>query len=143
MVGEKDAKGEHTHVRILVLYVILLQSLLQVFIRSRPVDMLLDCRAAPRNMRNDIMPAAFIVPFSVTNFVTELLETDPTDGPLSDSEHVQGAQRNRKVEVIQDSNDDVRVAQRKLEFKQLKGKTNTNFLVNVKIHLSVNVRQKL
>ncbi|GKE40906.1 hypothetical protein Tco_1464311 [Tanacetum coccineum] len=56
---------------------------------------------------------------------------------------LQGAQRNRKVEVIQDSNDDVRVTQRKLEFKQLKGKTNTNFLVNVKIHLSVNVRHKL
>ncbi|GKE11623.1 hypothetical protein Tco_1415174 [Tanacetum coccineum] len=48
-----------------------------------------------------------------------------------------------EVKLQEDSNDDVGVAQRKLEFKQLNGKTNTNFLVNVKIHLSVNMSQKL
>ncbi|GKC66046.1 hypothetical protein Tco_1098644 [Tanacetum coccineum] len=42
---------------------------------------------------------------------------------------LQGAHRNREVEVFQVSNDDVVVAQRRLEDKQLKEKTNTDCLI--------------
>ncbi|GJS01795.1 tetratricopeptide-like helical domain-containing protein [Tanacetum coccineum] len=51
----------------------------------------------------------------------------------------QGAQENREAEVIQESNDHATVAQRKLKVKQLKGKTNTNSLVNKQVHHSANV----
>lgn len=43
---------------------------------------------------------------------------------------LQGAQENREAEVIQESNDHAVVAQRKLEVKQLEGKTNTDCLKN-------------
>ncbi|GJR34596.1 hypothetical protein Tco_1210280 [Tanacetum coccineum] len=42
---------------------------------------------------------------------------------------LQGAHRNRKAEVFQVSNDDVVVAQRRLEDKQLEEKTNTECLI--------------
>ncbi|GJY55930.1 zinc finger, CCHC-type containing protein [Tanacetum coccineum] len=54
---------------------------------------------------------------------------------------LQGAQENRKAEVFQVSNDDVAVAQRRLEDKQLEEKTNTDCLVKEKekIHLGIKV----
>ena len=54
---------------------------------------------------------------------------------------LQGAQENREAEVIQDSNDDAAVAQRKLEDKQLEEKTNTGCLVKEqeKVHLGIKV----
>ena len=54
---------------------------------------------------------------------------------------LQGAQGNREAEVIQDSNDDAVVARRKLEFKQLEEKTNTDCLVKEqeKVHLGIKV----
>ncbi|GJU32986.1 hypothetical protein Tco_1176575 [Tanacetum coccineum] len=42
---------------------------------------------------------------------------------------LQGTQRNREVEVFQDNNDDTKVAQRRLEDKQLEERTNTDCLV--------------
>ncbi|GJU95649.1 hypothetical protein Tco_1320405 [Tanacetum coccineum] len=52
---------------------------------------------------------------------------------------LQGAQENREAEVIQESNDHVALAQRKLKVKQLKGKTNTDHLVNKQVHHGANV----
>ncbi|GKA47062.1 hypothetical protein Tco_0739945 [Tanacetum coccineum] len=54
---------------------------------------------------------------------------------------LQGAQGNREVEVFQVSNDDVAVAQRQLEDKQLEEKTNTDCLVNEQknVHLGIKV----
>ncbi|GKC58466.1 hypothetical protein Tco_1086064 [Tanacetum coccineum] len=54
---------------------------------------------------------------------------------VQDEKHVwfevelQGAQENRKAEVIQESHDHAAVAERKLKVKQLKGKTNTDCLM--------------
>ncbi|GJS38455.1 hypothetical protein Tco_0563498 [Tanacetum coccineum] len=52
-----------------------------------------------------------------------------------------GAQVNREAEVFQVSNDDVAMAQRRLEDKQLKEKTNTDCLVKEqeKVHLGIKV----
>ncbi|GJY40079.1 hypothetical protein Tco_0427349 [Tanacetum coccineum] len=55
------------------------------------------------------------------------------------SVELEGAQENRDVDVIQDSNDHAAVAQRKLEVKQLEGKTNTACLVNKQVHHGANV----
>ncbi|GJY85208.1 hypothetical protein Tco_0499234 [Tanacetum coccineum] len=54
---------------------------------------------------------------------------------------LQGAQGDRKAEVFQVSNDDVAVAQRQLEDKQLKEKTNTDCLVKEQenVHLDKKV----
>ncbi|GJU87657.1 hypothetical protein Tco_1295203 [Tanacetum coccineum] len=51
----------------------------------------------------------------------------------------QGAQEDRKDEVIQDSNSDVAVAQRELEIKQLKENTNTDCLGKEQAHLGIKV----
>ncbi|GJU01821.1 hypothetical protein Tco_1112159 [Tanacetum coccineum] len=55
--------------------------------------------------------------------------------------HKQGAQGDREAEVFQVSNDDVAVAQRRLEDKQLKEKTNTDCLVkeHEKVRLGLKV----
>ncbi|GKB80223.1 zinc finger, CCHC-type containing protein [Tanacetum coccineum] len=66
---------------------------------------------------------------------------------VHDEKHVwfevklQGAQRDREAEVFQVSNDDVVVAQRWLENKQLEEKTNTGYLVNEQkeVHLGIKV----
>ncbi|GJU48238.1 hypothetical protein Tco_1217793 [Tanacetum coccineum] len=54
---------------------------------------------------------------------------------------LQGAQRNREAEVFQVSNDDVAMAQRRLEDKQLEEKTNTDCLVKEQenVHLGIKV----
>ena len=54
---------------------------------------------------------------------------------------LQGAQGHRETEVVQVSNDDAAVAQRKLEDKQLEEKTNTGCLVKEqeKVHLVIKV----
>ena len=54
---------------------------------------------------------------------------------------LQGAQGNREAEVVQVSNDDAAVAQRKLKVKQLEEKTNTDCLVKEqeKVHLGIKV----
>ncbi|GKF25786.1 hypothetical protein Tco_0081680, partial [Tanacetum coccineum] len=54
---------------------------------------------------------------------------------------IQGAQEDLKVEGFQDSNDDVALAQRWLEDKQLKEKTNMDCLVKEqeKVHLGIKV----
>ncbi|GJX91389.1 hypothetical protein Tco_0344715 [Tanacetum coccineum] len=54
---------------------------------------------------------------------------------------LQGAQRNRETEDFQVSNNDVAVAQRRLEDKQLEKKTNTDCLVKEqeKVHLGIKV----
>ncbi|PWA53412.1 zinc finger, CCHC-type [Artemisia annua] len=54
---------------------------------------------------------------------------------------LQGAQGNREAEVVQVSNDDAIVAQRRLEDKQLEEKTNTDCLVKEqeKVHLGIKV----
>ncbi|GJY69452.1 hypothetical protein Tco_0472434, partial [Tanacetum coccineum] len=56
-------------------------------------------------------------------------------------EELQGAQGNREAEVFQDSNDDVVVAQRRLEDKQPQEKTNMDCLVKEqeKVHLGIKV----
>ncbi|GJX16746.1 hypothetical protein Tco_0217578 [Tanacetum coccineum] len=58
---------------------------------------------------------------------------------------LQGAQGNREAEVFQVSNNDVAVAQRRLEEKQLEEKTNTVCLVNEqeKVHLRIKLGQTL
>ncbi|GJX63049.1 hypothetical protein Tco_0295949 [Tanacetum coccineum] len=55
------------------------------------------------------------------------------------SVELQGDQENRDADVIQDSNDHVAVAQRKLEVKQLEGKTNTACLVNKQVQHGANI----
>ncbi|GJY08420.1 hypothetical protein Tco_0375474 [Tanacetum coccineum] len=57
----------------------------------------------------------------------------------SDYLEYKGAQENREAEVIQESNDHAAVAQRKLKVKQLKGKTNTDSLVNKQVNHGANV----
>ncbi|GKD86375.1 hypothetical protein Tco_1357529, partial [Tanacetum coccineum] len=54
---------------------------------------------------------------------------------------LQGAQWNREAEVFQVSNDDAAVAQRRLGYKQLEEKTNTDCLVKEqeKVHLGIKV----
>nr|GEW79675.1 zinc finger, CCHC-type [Tanacetum cinerariifolium] len=59
--------------------------------------------------------------------------------------HKQGAQGDREAEAFQVSNDDVAVAQRRLEDKQLEEKTNTDCLVKEqeKVHLGIKVRANI
>ncbi|GJW93538.1 hypothetical protein Tco_0173210 [Tanacetum coccineum] len=52
---------------------------------------------------------------------------------------LQGAQKNREDEVIQESHDHAAVAQRKLKVKKLEGKTNMNCLVNKQVHHGANI----
>ncbi|GJS19185.1 hypothetical protein Tco_0447817 [Tanacetum coccineum] len=56
-----------------------------------------------------------------------------------------GAQGNRETEIFQVSNDDVAMAQRWLEDKQLEEKTNTDCLVkeHEKVHLGIKVRANI
>ncbi|GKA65908.1 hypothetical protein Tco_0765615, partial [Tanacetum coccineum] len=56
-----------------------------------------------------------------------------------------GAQGDREAEVFQVSNDDTAVAQRRLEDKQPKEKTNTNCLVKEqeKVHLGIKVGENI
>ena len=52
---------------------------------------------------------------------------------------MRGAQENREAELIQESNNHAALAQRKLELKQLEGKTITDCLVNNQVHLGAKV----
>ncbi|GJS09265.1 hypothetical protein Tco_0366061 [Tanacetum coccineum] len=58
---------------------------------------------------------------------------------------LQGAQRDRKAEVFQVSNDDTAVAQRRLEDKQLEEKTNMDCLVKEreKVHIGIKVGENI
>ncbi|GKD37450.1 hypothetical protein Tco_1257657 [Tanacetum coccineum] len=58
---------------------------------------------------------------------------------------MQGAQRDRKAEGFQVSNDDAVVAQRRLEDKKLEEKTNTDCLVKEqeKEHLGIKVKANI
>ncbi|GJX35709.1 hypothetical protein Tco_0247266 [Tanacetum coccineum] len=49
-------------------------------------------------------------------------------------------QKNYESEEIKDSNDVVAVDQRKLEFRQLERKTNTNCLVNEQVYIGGKIR---
>ncbi|GKB33987.1 hypothetical protein Tco_0873388 [Tanacetum coccineum] len=53
----------------------------------------------------------------------------------------EGAQGNHEAEVFQVSNDDVAVAQRRLEEKQLEEKTNTDCLVNEKEKVHTGIKE--
>ncbi|GJV75723.1 hypothetical protein Tco_1507307 [Tanacetum coccineum] len=57
----------------------------------------------------------------------------------SDYLEYKGAQENYEAEVIQESNNHAKVAQRKFKVKQLEGKTNMDCLVNKQVHHGANV----